>query len=164
MQSSQYAHHTDSVVVPLAGHGHISLTGVDLPKRTFHVLILTEYLSWPRSGDNQCSECFCHLACTALLEDRYQEDGMINASIILCTSIDRSQFLMACIMGTIIPAWGMIGLWTNKIGLDLTSSYSGQVICICILQVSQCLGVLGVQCCVWTRDGTKCLCHTDDDE
>ena len=33
---------------------------------------------------------------------------------------------MACIMGTIIPAWGMIGLWTNKIGWVLTSSYSGK--------------------------------------
>lgn len=71
---------------------------------------------------------------------------------------------MACIMGTIIPAWGMIGLWTNKIGLDLTSSYSGQVIYMCILQVSQCLGVLGVQRCDWTCDRTKGVYHADDDE
>jgi hypothetical protein len=30
-------------------------------------------------------------------------------------------------MGTIIPAWGMIGLWTDKIGLDLTSPYSDRM-------------------------------------
>ena len=28
--------------------------------------------------------------------------------------------MMVCITGTLIPAWGMLGIWTDKIGLDLT--------------------------------------------
>lgn len=31
--------------------------------------------------------------------------------------------MMVCMTGTLIPAWGMIGIWTDKIGLDLTYSF-----------------------------------------
>jgi hypothetical protein len=30
--------------------------------------------------------------------------------------------MTVCILETLIPVWGMIGIWTDKFGLDQTSS------------------------------------------
>jgi hypothetical protein len=58
----------------------------------------------------------------------------------------------------------MIGIWTDKIGLDLSYSFlSCRVMTSSPMQVSQRLGVLGVQRCVWARRRTKLLYLADVD-
>ena len=59
----------------------------------------------------------------------------------------------------------MIGLWTDKFGLDLSYYFSfPQSIDLFTLQVPQCLGILGVQRSCWIRCRTKLFIHADDDE
>jgi len=84
---------------PLRRIGHGSHTGVDLPKQTIHVLIPAEYVSQSRAGGHLCGQCFCHLY--------IQRHWMIDIT---------KMFLTVCVMAMLIPTWGMIGLWTDKIG------------------------------------------------
>jgi len=94
------------ILSPCRRFGHNSHTGGDLPKRTIQVLVLQNtYLNLVQVVTSAAS-----IAASWYIQRRWKIDI-------------KKMFITVCILETLIPLWGMIGIWTDKFGWDMTYSY-----------------------------------------
>lgn len=102
---------------PDTGSEHDHDARCNMPEWQILFFVLTEHISWTCTGYHIDDEYAWILVYPEVLEDQYQENGRWERRwFAKIANLCGWQFIVTNVVTIMIPLWGMIGIWTDKLG------------------------------------------------